>query len=657
MARKTLAFALLALIAITAHAQHFDWVRSYYGPNNSDGTPVNEILGSVMDRDGNVYILGQFIGSARWDDDTGILPFSAHRNRSAVIARFSPNGELAWHKELYCTYSDLDAWTIRMMGDTAIMVYVDLVYPFDHGYNYTNKLYYFDTLLTSAERFPEEPDSLHTTGIDGASAFITMSLENGKVIEEHFLKQAYVKNDGTLLRSETSGLVETRGGIISFNLDNEGNVYLIRRTSDFVGHYDTIYSPSNGNIISAKLLIDGGESQLVVPLEPSFDVNYQIIKMSPHFDSVIASTYIFDSTWHYTFEDGMVIYLNSFDKDNNDNIYISLTREQRMRNDPLLVKNSDSLYMRWISCMVRYSSDLTPTGIAQVTGSFTPDGHIGGGVHIFSTLYDSTTNTLFLRGTSVREPQYSTLNYNGDTLNLMRNACWLRLDADNLNLISYGKARPGNQPSYHTYLNYDWPRANTGSLSVAGNRVFMQVKYLGGILFQGTETNNMRGMGLFIWDYEGHELAYIDYNTNSPYNKHRNVHLNDSSLWLIGILAADADFGSLHVNAAYNSHAYIAHYTDTAFMTPYVYSDPSTEQVVETEQPICQIYPNPTSDNLFINVTNEQISNVYIISSLGKQMKIKVFGNRISLSNVPSGIYYLQIITNRNIYKQKIIKL
>ena len=178
MARKTLSFALFALLAITAHAQHFDWVRSYFGPDYDDGIPVNEVLGSVMDSKGNVYILGQFLGSARWDDDTGILPFSAHRNRSAVIARFSPNGELAWHKELYCTYTDLDAWTIRMKGDTAIMVFVDIVYPFDHGYNYTNELYYFDTLLTSAERFPEEPDSLHTTGIiDGASAFITMSLE------------------------------------------------------------------------------------------------------------------------------------------------------------------------------------------------------------------------------------------------------------------------------------------------------------------------------------------------------------------------------------------------------------------------------------------------------------------------------------------------
>ena len=34
MARKTLTFALLALLAITAHAQHFDWVKSYIGESD-----------------------------------------------------------------------------------------------------------------------------------------------------------------------------------------------------------------------------------------------------------------------------------------------------------------------------------------------------------------------------------------------------------------------------------------------------------------------------------------------------------------------------------------------------------------------------------------------------------------------------------------------
>ena len=34
MTRKTLTFALLALLAVTAHAQHFDWVKSYIGESN-----------------------------------------------------------------------------------------------------------------------------------------------------------------------------------------------------------------------------------------------------------------------------------------------------------------------------------------------------------------------------------------------------------------------------------------------------------------------------------------------------------------------------------------------------------------------------------------------------------------------------------------------
>jgi hypothetical protein len=300
-----------------------------------------------------------------------------------------------------------------------------------------------------------------------------------------------------------------------------------------------------------------------------------------------------------------------------------------------------------------------PTGLAQVTASYQPNGHYAGALEISGTYYDTTSHSLFLRGTSTRKPKYSTLNYRGDTLNLMNNACWLRLNADDLSLISYGKARSAGTQTYErTYFkgdSYWW--AHYGSFVATDNRVFCQVNFQSNILFQNTHINSPYGMGLFIWDYDGRELAYIDYNSNGRYNEQGYIHLKDSSLWLTGTLTADADFGSIHVDAASNSHAYIAHYTDTAFMTPYVYSDPSTEQVVETEQLICQIYPNPTSDNLFINVTDEQISNVYVISSLGKQMEIKLFGNRVSLSDVPSGIYYIQIITNRNIYQQKVIKI
>ena len=61
---KSLALSAMLLMVPIAHAQHFDWVKTYSGPDRQDQTPANEIVGSVMDREGNLYILGQFIPGA-----------------------------------------------------------------------------------------------------------------------------------------------------------------------------------------------------------------------------------------------------------------------------------------------------------------------------------------------------------------------------------------------------------------------------------------------------------------------------------------------------------------------------------------------------------------------------------------------------------------
>ena len=42
---------LLFLLAASLHAfsQHFDWVKTYTGPNDNDGLPSNEIIESMAD--------------------------------------------------------------------------------------------------------------------------------------------------------------------------------------------------------------------------------------------------------------------------------------------------------------------------------------------------------------------------------------------------------------------------------------------------------------------------------------------------------------------------------------------------------------------------------------------------------------------------------
>ena len=208
--KRLLLILIICLSSLSAHAQHFDWVRTYTGPEFSNGYAANEIYGSVMDISGNVYILGHFIGGANWDDNSDIIPLSSvHRNRSAVVAKFSPDGEIVWHKEFYSSYSDFNVFTIRMVGDTALMLYAEFRFPFNSGTS-KNEVYYLDTLLTNSERFPESPDTLKSPNLH--YAYITIGTESGNLIEEHFLIPSYVKNDGSLLRDKYTGYLTTYFG-------------------------------------------------------------------------------------------------------------------------------------------------------------------------------------------------------------------------------------------------------------------------------------------------------------------------------------------------------------------------------------------------------------------------------------------------------------
>lgn len=666
--RKTILFlALLTVTILTAHAQHFDWVKSYFGPDYGNGDAANDLYGSAMDSEGNIYILGHFLGSARWDNDTEILPFSAHRNRCAVIAKFSPDGEMVWHKELYSSYNDINAYTIRMVGDTSLMLCAMITFPFDYGLpGERNELYYFDTLLTSAEHFPASPDSLLTP--NHCYAFITLGLESGDIIEEHFLTLTYVKNDGSMLRSKYSDYLityEIRG---SFNVDSEGNIILARQANDLFSELcdtcpDGLYrwSPNEGNISTMRLMVDGATKRLDVPLEPSSRWNWQIIKLTPHLDSVLASTYVFDRSMEFDPIDPneyISLYLESIDIDIYNNMYISFYRHQS-RYIYLPVKNSDSIQMEWEDCVLRYSPDLVPTGIVQTPTTYHPSGHPAGDIVWLSTILDTATNSLFLMGYAARDTVYATFVYDGDTLNIKNNACWLRLNADDLSLISYGKARSIGTHSYErTYLytdKYLW--AHNGSFLAKGNRVFCQVKYQCNILFQNTQINNPYGMGLFVWDYDGHELEYIDYNSPGKTNEQGYIFLKDSTLWLTGTLTADAEFGSIYINAANNSHAYIAHYMDTAFMTPYVYDTTNhgggeVRITVVGDEGAFVAYPNPFRQRVTIEVQGGEplAETAWLTDLTGRREQVRLIAEgtgrySLDLTSRPQATYLLTLTT------------
>ena len=68
------------------------------------------------------------------------------------------------------------------------------------------------------------------------------------------------------------------------------------------------------------------------------------------------------------------------------------------------------------------------------------------------------------------------------------------------------------------------------------------------------------------------------------------------------------------------------------------------------------IFPNPASDALFVIPNGEPITAVRLLSSLGRQEQATLSNNRIDLSNLSAGVYFLSIITTSNNYQYKILK-
>ena len=95
--RKTIWLTAIIILPIfSAHAQHFDWVKSYSGQEPT-GKFWNYIVSSVTDSHGNLYVAGQFARGASVDGQD-LLPFPPHggeiNNPNACIMKISPDGNV-----------------------------------------------------------------------------------------------------------------------------------------------------------------------------------------------------------------------------------------------------------------------------------------------------------------------------------------------------------------------------------------------------------------------------------------------------------------------------------------------------------------------------------------------------------------------------------
>ena len=592
---------MLAMFTHGSFGQDFEWVRSYTGSDIHDGDNTNDIKGSFVDSQGNVYIIGnmspngRILGVDLLPPGLYSRPFDDHtsyviNNISVVIAKISPEGQLLWHKAIFSSKCHSTACSICKMGDTAFMVMVNLCKLMYQGNPREDEfIYYLDTLITDSDSaFLAPRDSSSCQEV--ASLFITFDLD-GNVQEQHILEVGYIESSGqtvtcgyrspwnpTMYSRNPNALLTYGLSHETFAIDHDGNIYVARKSYDRVYIFPTvdsvrILSISDGSISALKILVDGRCSFVYRLDRPTPTWNQQILKFAPHFDSLLGSVYVFDSTNCDTVGPRADVY--SIDMDRNDNLYVSLYYE--MPPQRMYIANSDSLFVRGAilpsfrqgAVVLVYNQDLQAVDMIKMSSDNEDSATAGFGN---SCYFDDESNSMFVQGMVGwwgTTPNYS---YRGEPVDVPINGTyfWLRLDMVSHDLLSYGLVRP---------------QERDGSVSIThtaakNNRVFSEIRFWHLLFADTLQTSPRDGLAFAVWDYDGHELQILNHNVSNPKNRTGRLHVLDSVVYITGTMHEDAAFGSITLHNSGNSEAFVARYVDTSLMTPYVWHETRTPQTI-----------------------------------------------------------------------------
>ena len=90
----------------------------------------------------------------------------------------------------------------------------------------------------------------------------------------------------------------------------------------------------------------------------------------------------------------------------------------------------------------------------------------------------------------------------------------------------------------------------------------------------------------------------------------------------------------------------------------YVFCHTTATSINETANEVIEIYPNPSSNNVNINIANNGLYVMTIYDCKGSIIKTEKLHegiNNIELEEIQSGIYFIKLEGNNGVYNKKII--
>lgn len=138
-----------------------------------------------------------------------------------------------------------------------------------------------------------------------------------------------------------------------------------------------------------------------------------------------------------------------------------------------------------------------------------------------------------------------------------------------------------------------------------------------------------------------------------------NTIMNDNGdLFITGMYSNNISFGDISLNGSSGrSNAFMAKYTDTTFLHPYL---STAEDIAIENSNNLIIYPNPAYNEVNIKAQGEMIIDFSLYNMNGQLIFMKTNPKakteKLSLFLLPKGVYILKVRTEKNVYSRKIIR-
>ena len=654
--KQILILLFLALAGVPGYAQHFEWAVKYTGSDDMYNEK-NDIISSVADSDGNVYILGKCSPDAIWSG-VSVVPvtYPAQGNHGAVIAKIAPDGTVVWHR----TICSPMVWPHRIVsvGDSAILVSVALALQ--------NGMVYLDSIVPSVAGTLFDNDSLE---IFDATVFIYLSLD-GDLISHHFLQYVLLNAEGQPLtwNELSSGYLNSDQSpayavnVETFCVDDHGYVYTADIPYDFhqkitppgdTSTMPVVYSVGNGLLSGIRLYVNGNYLASVMPQGQPQRWNSRLMKFAPDFSSLVHWNYIYKDEPHEDYYDDASYCIAP---DHNGHIYYISNVERYGAVGPTCTfslndEHSSAItlngYLRGI--LVKLDTTLKVVGhtLLHIENGENDNLHY----HFSAVAFDS--NSVFLCGNfhrlSSHEEDCSISTPDGTSLDILNRNFIIRFDTTLGVTQSYGIVNSSGR---------SW--VGRVSLLASNNRIFFPTSFSTSVNWNGNridiETDHT-SKGVHLFDYMCRPLDFIWLKFER--GRLNSLALSDSALFISGMTKETVQLDDVTIYASGTSTAFVTKYVDTSFMHLYV---PSSSAIPGREAPArrLRVYPNP-SGGAAVSVQGEgvgAIGRADAFGSDGRAYALPVVGGRLLVGALPAGIYTLVVRTLDNrVFSTKFIKL